>query len=720
MTMERKANPLGYGLCGLVLNSLVWASEVQAAPTFFTDEPSFQTAVAGGTLITESFETPFADAPVITLPGFTATAGGGVPDILFLGASVVATDGISAIGIVDPSGFGIPQITFQFDSPINAFGIDVVDALDFGGGGTLTLSNENGDAGVCLSGRHPNNAVAFCGIIDDMATFSTLTITGTLGGDGIVFDRLQFGRLGGTCVQPPSGLISWWDGDGDASDIQDGNDGTLEGGVTFAPGKVTEAFSFGAGLDRIKVNDAPPLDITGTLSIDAWIRTTDTDACLVRKVFVYEICVAGGKLAALLGNGSMWFGAADARFGTSFINDGQFHHVALTYHDATDTLRLYVDGSLELEDTNYFVSLGSNNENLYFGVESNVGDTFLSTANLDNGLLDEVEIFNEELTASQIQTIFLAGSAGKCKVQGPAPPSIPNLVDTSDSGSSNTDNITNDTTPTFGGTAAPASTVELSADGISLGMTAADAAGAWRLTTLLTEGTYALTATATDAIGNVSDPSPALIVTIDTTEPTIMATRTPDANANGWNNTDVTVSFACADALSGLAGNPPAPTTVATEGAHQAVTGSCEDVAGNTAELTIEVNIDKTAPRIFGLPAPGCTLWPPNHKLVWVATVVPSDGLSGLAAESLAAVSSEPQTGRGDGHTHRDVVIISGTSVKLRAERSGFGNGRVYTITASASDLADNATLATATCDVPHDQGRAKKKATRKKPSRRK
>src|SRR5437763_2728435 len=51
-----------------------------------------------------------------------------------------------------------------------------------------------------------------------------------------------------TCVQPPPGLVSWWPGDGNAKDIADGNPGTLQGGVTFASGKVGQAFHFN-GVD---------------------------------------------------------------------------------------------------------------------------------------------------------------------------------------------------------------------------------------------------------------------------------------------------------------------------------------------------------------------------------------------------------------------------------------------------------------------------------------
>ena len=46
------------------------------------------------------------------------------------------------------------------------------------------------------------------------------------------------------CVAAPSGMVSWWPGDGNADDIVDGSPGTLQGGATFAPGMVGQAFSF--------------------------------------------------------------------------------------------------------------------------------------------------------------------------------------------------------------------------------------------------------------------------------------------------------------------------------------------------------------------------------------------------------------------------------------------------------------------------------------------
>jgi hypothetical protein len=113
--------------------------------------------------------------------------------------------------------------------------------------------------------------------------------------------------------------------------------------------------------------------------------------------------------------------------------------------------------------------------------------------------------------------------------------------------------------------------------------------------------------------------------------------------------------------------------------------------------------IDTTPPSISGLPTPPCILWPPDHKLVEVATVTASDTVSGLALFNIAGTSNEPSDVDGP-----DIVItgsgLAPRSVQLRAERLGTGNGRTYTLTATASNQAGNSAAATATCTVPHDQ----------------
>ena len=210
----------------------------------------------------------------------------------------------------------------------------------------------------------------------------------------------------------------------------------------------------------------------------------------------------------------------------------------------------------------------------------------------------------------------------------------------------------------------------------------------------------------TDQAGNTASATISGI-NIDKTPPTITGSRTPAPNANGWNNTDVTVTFQCVDALSGLAaGSPPAPTVLSTDGANQSVNGLCTDLAGNSASAAVSgINIDKTAPAVTCSAKPNF-LWPPNHKLVPVnTTVTVSDSLSGAAGFTLISVtSSEPDSGLG-GDIQGYTAGSASTNGSLRAVRLGSGTGRVYTFTYNGTDLAGNSASCSTDVVVPHDQG---------------
>lgn len=213
--------------------------------------------------------------------------------------------------------------------------------------------------------------------------------------------------------------------------------------------------------------------------------------------------------------------------------------------------------------------------------------------------------------------------------------------------------------------------------------------------TITEEGMSLLSFFAHDNSGNIEEAN-TLTIRLDKTPPAITAVTDPVANSNGWHKDDVLVSFSASDDLSGVA-STTSPVLVSQEGAAQEIIGTATDLAGNLASLGVVVNIDKTMPLITGLPDNDCTLWPVNGKMMHVASVAAEDALSGLDTLSLQGASNE--TDNQDGS-----IIIENGEVFLRAERSGGGVGRVYNITATARDLAGNATESTATCDVPHDQ----------------
>jgi hypothetical protein len=174
--------------------------------------------------------------------------------------------------------------------------------------------------------------------------------------------------------------------------------------------------------------------------------------------------------------------------------------------------------------------------------------------------------------------------------------------------------------------------------------------------------------TCTDKAGNISAQATAGGINIDKTAPSVSATPSPVANANDWNNSDVTVTYSGTDALSGIDSCDPAD-VLDTEGAGQSATGSCTDEAGNSASATAGgINIDKTAPTVglVGGPANGGSYY--FGSVPAAPTCAASDSLSGL----------------------------QGT-----CSTSGYGTTvGTHTVVASATDMAGNSANASATYAV--------------------
>ncbi len=260
------------------------------------------------------------------------------------------------------------------------------------------------------------------------------------------------------CVDPPSGLVSWWPGDGDATDIIGGNDGTLKSTAGFADGIAGQAFSFD-GVGYILVPDDPSLDLTGSLTMEFWFKYGAVPGRL--QGFVAKRAALddtpptnygasfSGPLGFLLYYADNVTTESGGDFPTSSFNVAQalpapmpaagvFHHFAGTYQQAAEThveLKIYIDGNLarsavipgNLANTvnDHPLTIGASLEVAGFGPV----EPF-------QGIIDEVSIYNRALTGDpetgggEIGAIYNAGSAGKCHVGDT--PEIPEIVDFSE------------------------------------------------------------------------------------------------------------------------------------------------------------------------------------------------------------------------------------------------------------------------------------------------
>jgi len=63
------------------------------------------------------------------------------------------------------------------------------------------------------------------------------------------------------CVQCPSGLMGWWSGDGNASNLVGVDHGTMQNGVTNSPGLVGDAFGLDGANDRVAIPESCATDL---------------------------------------------------------------------------------------------------------------------------------------------------------------------------------------------------------------------------------------------------------------------------------------------------------------------------------------------------------------------------------------------------------------------------------------------------------------------------
>jgi hypothetical protein len=171
---------------------------------------------------------------------------------------------------------------------------------------------------------------------------------------------------------------------------------------------------------------------------------------------------------------------------------------------------------------------------------------------------------------------------------------------------------------------------------------------------------------AVDRVGNMAATS--VKVNIDRTPPTITGTINPPPDATGWNTSAVTVTFTCADALSGIA-SCPSPVNLSAQGAGQVVTGTATDVAGNTAAATVGVNISSNDFKIRSWQVgPAGNPSSPNGKCLDYGTSPSGNGAAVFLndcdkASPIHVIELGTRTGSGGTPLSHEVMLFAGKSV---------------------------------------------------------
>jgi hypothetical protein len=139
------------------------------------------------------------------------------------------------------------------------------------------------------------------------------------------------------------------------------------------------------------------------------------------------------------------------------------------------------------------------------------------------------------------------------------------------------------------------------------------------------------------------------------------------------------------------------------------VTLTVTDDEGLSSSCTATVNVvDTTSPSISTAVANG-SLWPPNHNLINVGlSVGAADNCTGSPAVQVGVYADEDdEMQTGDGNHSPDAKNIALGTLRLRSERDGGADGRVYLLITRATDSSGNSVAACGTVVVPKSQSKA-------------
>ncbi len=222
-------------------------------------------------------------------------------------------------------------------------------------------------------------------------------------------------------VCPTNGLVSWWKGEGNPDDSYKLKyDGAAKGELAYLHGRVGQAFLFDGVDDLVSLGSKKGTifsDPNSSLSVSFWMRTLatkgpqgsmyifDTGAGTDGRRGFYCNTIQGTLNCALRQAAAVYKVSA-----SNVIPLNSWKFVTLTFDDAGNALKLYVEGALIKSGTE----------------EKNPGATFespaavIGAANTEklpfNGSLDEIAVWNRALSAAEVKNLYDAGSTGMCSI----------------------------------------------------------------------------------------------------------------------------------------------------------------------------------------------------------------------------------------------------------------------------------------------------------------
>ncbi|HRI04239.1 MAG TPA: carboxypeptidase regulatory-like domain-containing protein [Pyrinomonadaceae bacterium] len=220
-----------------------------------------------------------------------------------------------------------------------------------------------------------------------------------------------------TCTPSAAGLVNWWPGNGNASDVKSGNNATLFNGAAFGAGQAGQAFTFSGSGSYASVPASSNWAFgTGDFSIEFWMLSSSNDDH--RPIINNRVTPASNNMWAIevytvANRVEFHSGLTVFLTATTLLTPSSWNHVAVTRNGST--LSIYINGVLS--------GSVANSTNFSEINDLQIGRDIMSGNDLGGrsfqGMLDEVSIYRSALSPTEIAAIYNAGSVGKCSSCSP-------------------------------------------------------------------------------------------------------------------------------------------------------------------------------------------------------------------------------------------------------------------------------------------------------------
>lgn len=176
-----------------------------------------------------------------------------------------------------------------------------------------------------------------------------------------------------------------------------GNAGAIASATWSTAGQYGNALSFNGTSARVNINDSASLHLTTAMTLEAWVKPTAVDSAWRDVIYKgndnYYLSGTSTNSSRPVGGGIV-SGSYSEAIGAAALPTNTWTHLATTFDGAT--MRLYVNG-VQVATQARAGSLATSSNQLQIGGDSIYGQYF-------SGLIDEVRIYDNVLSAAQIQT----------------------------------------------------------------------------------------------------------------------------------------------------------------------------------------------------------------------------------------------------------------------------------------------------------------------------